>query len=302
MTSPHALRRAIAVAGLLAAMCGAGDATAQSRPVASPDSNVILHEVTVTIGTVQITVSRLPAKPVHLSVRTDSGTFTLSGDSAILARWADSAAALPEPPPFVEGVQVSFKVWGIKADGDSGAHMRFARVPTSHGAELALAVTNGVWGDVEYLGSDAPTVLTALRGDSIALAGTAHVKFTASRTYARPECRGRDSLGIFSDDAQDSLCSERHVEKQARQKGGSAGPVYPAELQRTGIGGAATLAFVIDTTGRVDLASIRLMSSTDSRFAVACRRALGRMAFLPAQVDGRKVRDFVQLPFTFKIH
>jgi TonB family protein len=304
MTSAQALRRGIAVtvAGVLATILGAHDAKAQSPPATSRDSNAILHEVTVTTGAVRFTISRLPAKPVHLRVRTDSGTFTLSGDSAILARWADSAASLPEPPPFVEGAQVAFKFWGVKAEGDSGAHMRLGRLPTSHGADLALAVSNGVWGDVEYLGSDAPTVLAAIRGDSSALADTAHVKFTVSRAYPRPQCRGKDSLAVLPGDPQDSLCSKRHVEKQARQKGGSTHPVYPAELQRTGISGAATLAFVIDTTGRVDLASIQLVSSTNPRFAVACRRALSGMEFLPAQVDGRKVRELVQLPFEFKMH
>jgi TonB family protein len=179
--------------------------------------------------------------------------------------------------------------------------MRFARLPTSHGAELALAVSNGVWGDVVYLGANAATVLAALRGDSIVLADTAHVKSVRSLAYPRPECRGKDSLAMLPGDPQDPLCSKRHVEKQARMKGESPHPAYPAELQRAGTSGQAILEFTIDTAGRVDPASIRLVSSTDPRFAVASRQALSQMEFQPARVDGRRVQSIVQMPFMFNI-
>lgn len=292
--------RAVAVAGVLTAILGTRDATAQS-PATSPDSNVSVHDVMVTTSTARFTVSRSPAKLVHLAVQTDSGTFTVSGDSAVLAKWADSAAALPDPPAFVEGEHVSFKVWQLKADGDSGAHMRFARLPTSHGADLTLALSNGVWGAIVYLGPQAPEVLSTLRGDSIALADPAHVKSVVSRAFPRPECRGKDSLAMLPGDPQDPLCAKRHVEKQARQKGGSLGPEYPPALQRAGISGKATLAFIIDTTGRADLKSIRLLSSSDPRFALACREALARMEFVPARVDGHKVISIVELPFIFNV-
>lgn len=58
---------------------------------------------------------------------------------------------------------------------------------------------------------------------------------------------------------------------------------------------------VIDTTGRVDPRTIELLASTDYRFAEACREALPRMEFSPAKVEGRKVPEIVQLPFTFAL-
>ncbi len=59
--------------------------------------------------------------------------------------------------------------------------------------------------------------------------------------------------------------------------------------------------FVIDTTGRVDPRTIELLASTDYRFALACRETLPRMEFNPAEVEGRKVPEIVQLPFTFAL-
>lgn len=263
------------------------------------DSNTIVHEVTVTTPNASIAVRRCSGNLVRLTVRTDSGTFTLAADSAALARWADSVATLPDPPTFVEGEPVSFKVWGVKADGDSGAHMRFARMPTTHGTDLALALSNGVWGDIEYLGAQGPEVVAALRGDSSALADTAHVKASAGPVLPRVGCFLQDSSAGSVSATGNAPCPRRHF-KNARQKGDSLGPQYPPSLQLAGKDGKALFSFIVDTTGRADPRSIRLIKSTSPRFAIACRTALSRMEFLPAQVDGHKVSELVELPFIFR--
>jgi TonB family protein len=277
---------------------GARDSGAQSQASTSADSTALVHEVTVTTPNASITVGRSSAERVHLIVRTDSGTFTLVADSAALALWADSVATLPDPPTFVADEPVSFKVWGVKADGDSGAHMRFARMPTTHGTDLALALSNGVWADIEYLGPQGPEVLAALRGDSSAFADTAHVKANVGPAIPRLACLLLDWSARRLSAAGNPACLRRRV-KDARQKGGSHGPEYPPSLALAGKDGKALLSFVIDTTGQADPRSIRLIKSTNPLFAIACRNALSRMEFLPAQVDGHKVSELVQLPFTF---
>jgi TonB family protein len=134
------------------------------------------------------------------------------------------------------------------------------------------------------------------------------VKLTVSRLPTKPvrlavrtDSRGKDSLAMLPGDPQDPLCSTRHVEKQARIRGESPHPAYPADLQRAGVSGQAVLEFTIDTAGRVDPASIRLVSSTDPRFAAASRQALSQIEFQPARVDGRRVQSIVQMPFMFNI-
>jgi TonB family protein len=263
------------------------------------------HQTSVKAGGAQFTVYRQGAKPVRVVVRTDSGTFALSADSAIIARWADSAATLPDPPDTGEGKKVSFKMWQIRAEGDNGAHMRFVRLPTNHGPDLVLAMFNGAWNNLAYLGDQAPNVLAAFRGDSTALPDSVQITRVFGPTQLHgAQCPARDSAYRVrvSADMRDTTCTRSVIEKQATQRGHSAEPTYPVVLQRARVEGEATLQFIIDTTGRVDPRTIELVESTDFRFAEACREALPKMRFDPASVEGHKVRELVQLPFTFAMH
>jgi len=59
--------------------------------------------------------------------------------------------------------------------------------------------------------------------------------------------------------------------------------------------------FVVDTTGRADVASFKVIRTTHELFATAVKNALPRMRFIPAEVGDRKVRQLVQQPFSFAI-
>ena len=73
---------------------GARDIAAQSRASTPVDSNALVREVTVTTPNALITVGRNSTERVHLTVRTDSGTFTLEADSAALPH----SGRTPSPP------------------------------------------------------------------------------------------------------------------------------------------------------------------------------------------------------------
>jgi TonB family protein len=300
------LGRAIVVAafGVIASAAGGGAIHAQTPVIdsAAADRRAPPREVWVKAGGAEITVDRQGLNPVRVLVRTDSGTFALSADSTILAKWADSAASLPDPPDTGAGAKVSFKMWQIRADGDSGAHMRFVRLPTRHGPDLVLAMFNGAWNGNAYLGAQAPEALAALRGDSIVETSTTHI--VSGIWPAHPnsaQCDSGYSIRRSSGGASDTSCLRSSSEQQASQRRHSPRPTYPVVLQRAGIEGEATMQFVIDTTGRVDPRTIQLLASTDFRFALACREALPQMEFSPARIDGRKVRELVQLPFSFAL-
>ena len=91
------------------------------------------------------------------------------------------------------------------------------------------------------------------------------------------------------------------LEKPASVAPNSAAPAYPDILRQAGVEGEALVSFVVDTTGRVDLGSFRVIRATHDLFATAVKNALPRMRFLPAELGDRKVRQLVQQPFSFAI-
>jgi protein TonB len=91
------------------------------------------------------------------------------------------------------------------------------------------------------------------------------------------------------------------VEKQAAQAPGSPSPRYPDMLQSAGIPGEVLAQFVIDTTGKADMSTFKVLKSDNDLFTQEIKNTLPKMRFYPAEVGGRKVKELVQLPFTFKL-
>jgi TonB family protein len=81
----------------------------------------------------------------------------------------------------------------------------------------------------------------------------------------------------------------------------SAIPVYPPELSARGKEGKVDATYVVDTTGRVDTTTIRVMQSDDPRFTESVRTALGEARFRPAKRAGKAVRQLVEQRFSFKV-
>lgn len=106
---------------------------------------------------------------------------------------------------------------------------------------------------------------------------------------------------------------------------GSARPEYPDGALRAGFAGIVQAQFVIDSSGRADPKTFKVISvkswqvrvppmrdaskpssalepspvSPDQDFVNAVRTALPRMRFVPAQMGGRNVRQRVDQPFNF---
>lgn len=89
------------------------------------------------------------------------------------------------------------------------------------------------------------------------------------------------------------------VEKPAAIIPGYGSPVYPDSLLASGFEGQVLAQFVVDTTGRVERDSFKIIRSDHDLFTLSVRRALADMRFVPAEVGGRKVRQLVQTPFVF---
>jgi protein TonB len=94
---------------------------------------------------------------------------------------------------------------------------------------------------------------------------------------------------------------EFEVEKQVETAKGSPQPRYPAGLRESHTSGEVLAQFVVDSTGRAEMATFRVLRSTHEGFTQAVRDAVRNMRFYPAEIGGRKVKQMVQQPFTFAI-
>ncbi|HEX9487880.1 MAG TPA: energy transducer TonB [Gemmatimonadales bacterium] len=78
-------------------------------------------------------------------------------------------------------------------------------------------------------------------------------------------------------------------------------PVYPALLKQAGIQGRVILPAVIDTSGRVEPASVGIMKSPHPAFDQATKDWVLKALFRPARLHGRGVRVFINLLVDYSI-
>jgi len=97
------------------------------------------------------------------------------------------------------------------------------------------------------------------------------------------------------------LLTEMLVDRPARLAQGSRTPRYPDQLRRDGITGEVRANFVVDSTGRVEPGSVRILDSAHPLFERAVRDALVAMRFVPAEARGRTVRQLVEQSFLFTL-
>ena len=151
----------------------------------------------------------------------------------------------------------------------------------------------GTGGDEPIAGSDAGSRALPLPEATGEQAG-------GNQVGAREPARDQLLPNVFELRA-DSVYLSSQVDNPAAFDSRSAAPAYPDSLRVAGVEGSVTAQFVVDTTGRVDVSSFVLLESTHGRFTQSVRQALPQMLFRPAELNGRKRRQLVQLPFIFKL-
>jgi hypothetical protein len=90
------------------------------------------------------------------------------------------------------------------------------------------------------------------------------------------------------------------VDTPATLLDGAPRPVYPDSLWRTGTAGRVVAEFIVDVTGRMQVNSFRVVSSTHPLFSASVQRALEDARFGAAVWQGRNVRQLVHLPYSFE--
>ena len=73
-------------------------------------------------------------------------------------------------------------------------------------------------------------------------------------------------------------------------------PPPPLDLKGSGTGNVFAQ-FVVDTTGRVDTQTFKPIQSSSAAFAAAVKAALSTARFDPAVVQGKKVRQLIEMGF-----
>lgn len=81
----------------------------------------------------------------------------------------------------------------------------------------------------------------------------------------------------------------------------SAAPAYPKDMEANGINGIVRARFVVDSTGRIDVSTVTILSATNESFARAVRTALPLMQFRPAMMGAKAVRQLSEEDFAFKV-
>jgi TonB family protein len=142
--------------------------------------------------------------------------------------------------------------------------------------------------------------------DGAVLNGAGNGTRTGGRPFGRQRAGERSSalglapLGQMARPA-DSVFTMLEVERMVERYEGSVAPMYPPKLSALGKEGRVHATFVVDTSGRVDMASVRVLASDDPAFSESVRDALGAMRFRPALRGGRAVRQLVEQRFNFRI-
>ena len=91
------------------------------------------------------------------------------------------------------------------------------------------------------------------------------------------------------------------VTKSARQVPGSGQLHYPDELRSANIQGDVLAQFVVDENGRYEANSFKVLRSSHALFTQAVRDAVPDIRFIPAEYQGKRVKQIVQQPFTFSL-
>ena len=106
--------------------------------------------------------------------------------------------------------------------------------------------------------------------------------------------------GISTGIAPDQVFMESVVEERPEVLSGPQ-PQYPDLLRQAGIQGRVIVQAIIDTSGRAESPSVKVIQSPNPGFDQPAKTYVLRALFRPARVHGRAVRVLVNLPIDFKI-
>jgi TonB family protein len=100
--------------------------------------------------------------------------------------------------------------------------------------------------------------------------------------------------------SSDAVLSVDVVQEKPERLAGPQ-PVYPPLLQQAGIEGTVTVQAIIDTMGRIEPNSLKIMQTANPGFNESAKQTVLKSLFRPARVYGKAVRVLIQIPITYSI-
>ncbi len=126
----------------------------------------------------------------------------------------------------------------------------------------------------------------------------------ASLVRSQPGSAGdaaRTQLAVPEPTAAENAYSILDVDSAAVRDPASAAPSYPQSLADKQVEGSATIRFVVDSTGSIDLATVQVLRATNPMFARAVTDAMPGMRFRPAMAGDKAVRQLAEQEFKFRL-
>jgi TonB family protein len=77
--------------------------------------------------------------------------------------------------------------------------------------------------------------------------------------------------------------------------------IYPLELLQNNKQGMVVVQFILDTTGRAEPSTIRVIATPHLGFNISAKDYVKNARFSPGEFQGRKVRTLVQFPVVFRM-
>jgi TonB family protein len=152
-----------------------------------------------------------------------------------------------------------------------------------------------------------PSVLSAVALGAVACVAVAVAcsPRIASNLTGPVPAASPNAASVAASDAAPAATSKPFVEFQLRKSAvmapGTPRPEYPAELRAAGVEGGIVVQFVVNADGSIDASTLKVLKSDHPAFVTAVRAALPSMRYLPAEVDGRKLRQLIELPIQFSL-
>jgi protein TonB len=81
----------------------------------------------------------------------------------------------------------------------------------------------------------------------------------------------------------------------------AAPPTYPNLLREAGIQGRVILRAIVDTAGRIEPSSIKILQTPNPAFNEPTRQWVLKALFRPARLHGHAVRSYVNLPVDYSL-
>jgi TonB family protein len=127
------------------------------------------------------------------------------------------------------------------------------------------------------------------------------VIFPAPLLAQRPQCPPSPSPSPSPPASADTAAlALPDVERRPVADPANAPPRYPDLLRQAGIAGAVRVTFIVDTAGRVEGATIRIVRSPNPGFDSFVKRAVASWRYAPASLCGRPVRVRLGHEFAFQ--